>query len=119
MVKEMTTDKTFTNAEKLIAVINEFRKHDPEIQAQAMLLFVKIAQNDDNISMKELQHWSGLANSSISRNVSLLGETNRHGGPGMFLVRNYPDPMDRRRHIVKLTPKGRAVWASLSKIIEG
>lgn len=106
-------------AERMILFIQEFRKMDPEIQAQAIILFLKAAANDDQITMSELQQWSGLATSSISRNMALLGETNRHGEPGLNLVRAYEDVADRRRKIVRLTPKGRAVFSSLVQNFNG
>lgn len=109
-----------SKTDRMIQIINEFRKLDPELQAQAMMLYLKIVQhseNGDEISMKELQHWSGLANSTISRNVSLLGDVNRHGGPGLMLVKSYPDPLDRRRSLCKLTAKGKAVWQTISNLV--
>jgi DNA-binding MarR family transcriptional regulator len=105
----------FSTTERMIAFVQEFRKLDPELQAQAIILFLKVAQNDGQITMVELQHWSGLATSSVSRNMALLGKINRHGESGLDLVGTFADPLDRRRKVVHLTPKGRAVRVSLGR----
>lgn len=109
-----------SKTERMIQIINEFRKLDPELQAQAMMIYLKIVKHselNEEISMKDIQHWSGLANSSISRNIALLGDVNRHGEPGLLLVKSYPDPLDRRRSLCKLTAKGKAVWQTISNLV--
>ena len=54
-----------------------------------------------------------LTNSSVSRIVRALGQTNRKGTPGFGLVYTAKDPKEGRREIVMLTPKGKALLRSL------
>jgi DNA-binding MarR family transcriptional regulator len=39
----------------------------------------------------------------------MFGKMIRPGEPGMGLVESHDDPMERRKKVIKLTPKGRTV----------
>jgi DNA-binding MarR family transcriptional regulator len=69
--------------------------------------------------MKELAQTTGLASSSISRNVAALSDTHRGGQPGHNLLHAYEDPTNRRTKLVEVTPKGQRVYASLIGILGG
>ena len=95
---------------RLIDSVEILRSLDPEMQAQTMLIFLLIANRDpDPISMTDLARQSGVAQSSVSRNVASLGSINRHKMPGLQLVDSYEDPKDLRKKLVKLTPSGRRI----------
>ncbi|MBD9511939.1 winged helix-turn-helix transcriptional regulator [Ensifer sp. ENS10] len=106
------------NARRLISIIEEFRKLDPEIQAQTITLFLLVVARP-GITMKELVQQTGLASSSVSRNISALGERHRNGEPGHGLVRAYEDPQDRRTKRVDVTAQGRRVYETLITILAG
>ncbi|MDK1386301.1 winged helix DNA-binding protein [Sinorhizobium sp. 8-89] len=106
------------NARQLISVVEEFRKLDPEIQAQTIMVFLRVVDRP-GITMKELIQATGLASSSVSRNVAALSGTHRGGQPGHNLLRSYEDATDRRIKRVELTPKGRRVYATLVDILGG
>ncbi|MGN6548771.1 MAG: hypothetical protein ACTHJ3_02600 [Pararhizobium sp.] len=103
-------------ARKLISLIEEFRKLDPEIQAQQIVLFLSVVGSPE-ITMKELEQRTGLASSTISRNMSSLGKMHRNGKPGHDLIAAYEDPADRRFKRVKPTPKGIRVYNSLIELL--
>jgi len=94
-----------------------FRDLDPEMQAQAIATFIVIANADEDISMQEIQTATGLPSSSTSRNVQLFSETQRLGKPGHNMVEAYEDIADRRRKLVRLTPKGKTFKARLSTVV--
>ncbi|MDX0260538.1 winged helix DNA-binding protein [Sinorhizobium meliloti] len=106
------------NVRRLITVLEEFRKFDPEMQAQAIVLFLTVVSRP-GITMKELIQATGLASSSVSRNVSAFSERHRNGEPGHNLLRSYEDPADRRTKRIELTPKGRRVYETLITIMAG
>lgn len=107
--KEAVT-RTFT---WMVAVIEEFRKLNPEMQAQTLLTFCAVASREGEVSMKDVEHLTGMTTSSTSRNVAALGALHRKGQPGMDLVLAFENPMNRRMKLLKLTPKGRRVAESI------
>nr|WP_273545330.1 MarR family winged helix-turn-helix transcriptional regulator [Sinorhizobium medicae] len=82
------------------------------------MVFLRVVDRP-GITMKELIQATGLASSSVSRNVAALGETHRGGQPGHNLLRSYEDAMDRRTKRVELTAKGQRVYATLVSILGG
>ena len=102
----------------LVACLELFRQLDPEIQAQTMMTFLLVAVMDpDPISMSDLGDRIGLAQSSVSRNVSALGAWSRHKRPGLKLVEAHEDFMDRRKKLVNLTASGRRLKKTLEKLL--
>lgn len=98
-----------TELNKLIHVIDEFRIYHADIQSQAMLAFLFIAEwseKPDPIYIKDVADAVGIPSASASRNVTLLTKgTLRQKGLG--LVEATEDPMFRTRKFLSLTPKGR------------
>jgi DNA-binding MarR family transcriptional regulator len=97
--------------------INLFRDLDPEMQAQTMSVFITIASAAEDISMQEIITATGLASSSVSRNVAALSKVHRLGKDGHNLVEAYEDPAERRRKLVRLTPTGRTFTTRLQTIM--
>jgi len=99
---------------KLLRQIECLRTIEPEIQAQALSTFLVTAINDpEPVAMVDIAAQVGIAQSSCSRNVALLGMIHRRGRPGHQLVESYENPLDRRNKLVKLTPKGRRLAQTL------
>lgn len=97
---------------KLVALIEEFRKLDPEMQAQQIVIFLTIVGHPD-ITMRDLEDRVGLPSSTISRNVAALSKVHRKGQPGHDLVVAYEDTEDRRFKRVRPTQKGNRVFNTL------
>lgn len=99
----------------LQAAIEEFRKLDPEMQAQTMLTFCAVASKEGEVGMKDIERLTGLTTSSTSRNVAALGPYHRSGKAGLDLIIAFENPMNRREKFLKLTPKGRRVAESIAR----
>lgn len=101
---------------RLARCISEIRELHPEIQAQTFHVLLEVAIQP-GITMSQLLKKTSLSQSSCSRNVSLLADTDRHGNPGLGLVEAKEDPIERRRKIVTLTLKGQELIALLADIV--
>ncbi|MEQ8964530.1 MAG: winged helix DNA-binding protein [Azospirillaceae bacterium] len=104
--------------DRLIEVLETFRALDPDMPIQYALSFLTLARHE-GLSMRELSDRLGIAQSSASRNVAALSEWQSFRRPGHDLVRAEEDPRERRRKIVRLTAKGRALADRLAALIAG
>jgi len=86
------------------------------IQTAHCLLIV--ARNPGK-SQQFIQQELGLSQSSTSRAVQALSKWSRLGKPGYDLVEQVEDPMDTRKKIVFLTPKGKALIGRALGLLEG
>lgn len=100
----------------VIEVLEAFRKLDPDLPIQYALSFLTVAEHE-GLSIRELSERLGIAQSSASRNVAALGKWHSFGKPGHDLVQAEEDPRERRRKVVTLTPKGRALVEELRAIL--
>jgi DNA-binding MarR family transcriptional regulator len=88
---------------------------DQEIQAQKVVILLQVALHNE-IAMTDLLKLSGVEQSSVSRNVTMLAEGfPLKGKPGLGLVESYEDPAFRRRKLVKLTKKGAELVHEIEK----
>ena len=95
----------------------EFRKLDNEIQAQTVQTFLAIAMNkNDKVPMADLSDLLGVSQASCSRNVAFFTDWTRKKVKGPNLLGSKEDPMERRRKLVYLTPKGKQFYNSLENI---
>jgi DNA-binding MarR family transcriptional regulator len=92
----------------LIHIQQTFREMNEAIAPQQIEILFEIA-SQPGLTQQELANRTGMALSSISRNLMALGEWNRSGKPGLSLVETADDPEERRRHIAFLSPKGRSL----------
>jgi DNA-binding MarR family transcriptional regulator len=104
---------------RLILIIEEFRKLDPEMQAQTMMTLLLVAAKP-GIQMKEMQERLGIARSTMSRNVAILSSHGyRAGYPGYALIEAREDPTDRKSKQVFLTAKGKRFLESIQSYLGG
>lgn len=94
-----------------LGLIHNIREYSdmPISQAYALLLIARY----EGLSVKDLAHRADIGMATASRYVSMFGKTIRPGESGMGLVEAVDDPMERRKKIIKLTPKGKQVIAKL------
>lgn len=100
-----------------LKILEEFRKIDPEMPMHMAAMFLIVA-NEEGITMKTLRERLGISQASCSRNVAALSNAHRLNKPGHDLLMATEDPVERRRKIVMLTPKGKRVAAALLDLLE-
>lgn len=106
--------RTINNA---MAMIEEFRKVEPSITANAILAFMFICI-EPGITGVELQRKMGLNNSTVVRVVASLSSHHRGGKDGHDLIRYKEDYIDRRVKHLHLTPHGEYLWKRVCKALE-
>ena len=92
---------------RLMAVVEIARAEDPVMPIQMLQTFLAVARQP-GITMYQLGEILKTSQASCSRNVAALGKWHKLGEPGLDLVEGVEDPVERRRKIIFLTPKGRA-----------
>jgi DNA-binding MarR family transcriptional regulator len=89
----------------------------PRLEWQTTHTFLVLCLADGEMPQQELEKHLGLAQSSVSRNITRLG-VGTPAEPGPRLVESFEDPCWRRRRIVRLTPQGRRLAQQLIEIME-
>lgn len=104
---------------KLMAVLNEFRNYDPEMQIQTLMTFLFVSSRPENEppTIKDCAEAVGIAQSSASRNVAALASINRHHESGHQLLHTFENPMRRTQKLVVLTPRGKKLLESVEKMM--
>jgi|9_EtaG_2_1085328.scaffolds.fasta_scaffold01371_3 hypothetical protein len=94
--------------EKLIKVLDEFKKLDSEMQVPTILAFLYpcLATKEKPMTIKKVAQLSGMQQSSASRNVMAHTDVNRAKKKGHETLRTYENPMYRIEKNVELTTKG-------------
>jgi DNA-binding MarR family transcriptional regulator len=106
---------------KLMRLVEEFRKLDPEMPAQTILAFLFIAERNQAevpVTVKDVGDYLGLSSASASRNVSALSKVSRHRTSGHDLIMAYENPERRIEKFIKLTPKGKRVIDSIEELLK-
>ena len=103
---------------KLAQAIEHFRTFDKEIPAQVIATFLYVASHDDCYK-GDLEKALAFSTASGSRNTDYLSDFHRLNKPGLGLIAKYRDQTNRRRQILKLTPKGRILVKQIKDILYG
>ena len=111
---EKTVNRTINNS---MSMIDEFRKVEHSMTANAMIAFLTIA-TDPGVTVSELQRRLGMNNSTIARVVASLSSHHRGGKDGFDLIMYKEDYIDRRVKHLHLTPRGQFLWKSICKALE-
>jgi hypothetical protein len=89
-----------------------------DIPTQQVLTFLTVAAQASETVMADLAEATGVAQSSVSRNCSVLGEGMYVQGSfkkGYGLIESFDDPRFRRRKLVKLTARGEDLVKELDR----
>ena len=104
---------------KLAQVIERFRRLDNEIPAQTLATFLYIASHDDCTKV-DLERALEFSTASGSRNTDWLSDTHRiTSRQGLGLITKSRDPNNRRRLLLRLTPKGKRLVQTIKDILYG
>lgn len=110
--RNLTNDK----ANKLLTLVNMLRDLDDEIPAQCIATLFYVASHN-NCHKQALEEDLGFTTASGSRNTDRLSKHHRLNKPGMDLIKKEPDPFNKRRLQLKLTPKGQVFMDQLLSVI--
>lgn len=108
-----TTDKEKDALRYGLAFLEVFRSIRPTMPLQHAITFMLVAL-DEGLSVQEYSERAGVAQSVMTRHLLDLGEFDRNHQPGLGLLYQKIDLMNRRRHVTFLSPEGRAL---LHKIV--
>jgi DNA-binding MarR family transcriptional regulator len=86
-----------------------------DIPMTQLLTFAHVADRGE-IPMQDLADLTGTVQSSVSRNVEKLGQGSP-SNPGFGLVEALEDPYYRRRKLVRLTSRGKALAESIDAAV--
>jgi DNA-binding MarR family transcriptional regulator len=86
--------------------LKEFMEVNPSMPVSQAYVLTLVA-NNEGLSLVELSNLSGLRNATISRYLLDLSDRLRTGEDGYKLVTREIDPMELRRNMYTLAPKGR------------
>ena len=106
------------NGKNLLKIIEEMRKFDSHMESQTIAVFFYVCQYGavDGVSMKNISKELSIAQSTVSRNCYKLSDKIKEK-PGIGLLQSFEDPMERRRKLVRLTPRGKRVYSTLSELV--
>ena len=101
----------------LLRVIDAFRILDPEMPLQCLMSFLYIASHD-NCHKMAMEEDLEMTTATASRNTDRLSHHHRLRKPGLGLIEKYDDPTNRRRSVLRLTPRGRQFANQLREALE-
>ncbi len=112
----LRSERTNAQIERLLKAIKLLRVLDREIPAQVIATFLYVASHD-NCHKQAMEEELGLSTASGSRNTDWLSKIHRLNKPGMDLIIKEVDPTNRRRLVLRLTPKGKDLVNELEEIL--
>jgi DNA-binding MarR family transcriptional regulator len=101
----------------LMQAIEPWRNIRQTMPLQYVYTFLLVAAYPGR-SVQELADLAGVGQTTMSRHLLDLGPRNRHMEPGWGLVSIEAEYTDLRRHLVNLTPRGKALSRQLAEIME-
>jgi len=100
--------------DQLERALGVFATLDPaQLPAHRIRLFLAIARLAP-VTYDDLEEALVTSNASVSRGVQALSDSRDDGRDGLGLVEAYRDPAEGRRHLVRLTSKGKRVIQQLA-----
>ncbi|WP_422048047.1 hypothetical protein [Shimia sp.] len=119
----MEHDETGTSLSKIIALGQRLSQFDVKMQISTALALIYVAKFQDRpegVTTADLQKWLGVSSAAASRNSYYWGDgTQDMPNAGFGLIRVEMDPMDRRKRVLRLTPRGEAFVNQLKGIVDG
>lgn len=101
---------------RLVMILDEFRKVNPEMPLQQALTILTIAM-EPGLTVSDVAKKAGLTLASVSRHLEALGPHNPSKGVGLGLVAYDYSPTDRRAKVVSLTAAGLRSVRSLIHLV--
>jgi DNA-binding MarR family transcriptional regulator len=102
--------------DKVNLLLSGFKEVDETMPIQVAVTFLMVAMYAP-CSLTDIWKSTGWSQSTLSRHLLDLGERDRHKRPGLKLVDVKRDPMELRKNIYTLTPKGEKLAHKLASIV--
>lgn len=110
--------RTNPRMERVLKVINLLRLLDRELPAQVMATYFYVASHE-NCHKTAMEEDLEFTTASGSRNTDWLSKHHRLSKPGLDLIVKEPDPTNKRRTQLKLTPKGKQLIHQIEELLYG
>ena len=102
--------------DRLTAALSAFSVLEPTaLPAHHIQVFLVVAQGEPCL-YDHIEQQLGLSNASVSRTVNALSDTHRTGREGLRLLTVTKDPEERRRYLVSLSSRGRALLRQIKSL---
>ena len=106
------TDGEAAAIKQILALLDPLFSIRTTMPARAIQAFLLVAQKE-GLSVGEYAKRAGLSPTTMSRNLLDMGERDRNYEEGAGLVEGKENVLNRREKLYSLTPKGRALLASI------
>lgn len=90
-----------------LSLLRAIKQVDGEMPLQQLHCLFLIAEAEEGLSLSDLAKKADIGLATASRYVAALGKINRHKEEGLKLIEAFENPMERRKKIIRLTPKGK------------
>ena len=116
------TDNPYRSAEQttvihsMLAGLDPFFRLRPTIPARCVQAFFLVAEKE-GLPVSEYAKRGGLSATTMSRNLIDMGERDRNHEEGPGLVESHENIMNRRETLYRLSPKGRALLAAITRAL--
>jgi DNA-binding MarR family transcriptional regulator len=100
----------------LLNCLDVFAEQKQTLSIQAIRAFLLVAM-EEGMGVSEYANKAGIRQSVMSRHLLDIGPRDRYMEAGLDLVDQRPDPMELRKHQVRMTPKGRALANRLARML--
>ena len=111
MSKLTEAQKTFVR--QMVDALEPFFRIRTAMPARCIQAFLYVAQHE-GASVVEYAKRAGMSPTTMGRNLLDLGERDRKGDEGAGLVEGFDNILNRREKSYRLTPKGRALLATIT-----
>ena len=99
---------------QLLHTLDPFFRIRGTMPARHVQAYLLVAQKEGQ-TVTELAKKADMPVTTMSRNLLDMGDRNRYFEEGAGLVEGQDNPLNRRERLYSLTPKGRALLASITK----
>lgn len=97
-----------------LALLDPFFRIRATMPARCIQAYLLVCEKE-GLSVGEYAKRAGLSPTTMSRNLLDMGERDRNYEEGAGLVQGVENVLNRREKLYHLTPKGRALLASITK----
>lgn len=99
----------------MLAALDPFFRIRATMPARCIQAYLVVAEKE-GLSIGEYAKRSGLSQTTMSKNLLDMSERDRNYEEGAGLVEGRENALNRREKVYSLTPKGRALLATITKV---